>query len=234
MPDAGDIGAYLLAVGRAHVVEGVDLAGALVGTAFRTYELHLDTEFVEQVFVVHHLGAHAAEVDHAAGVQRHDVGRRAEVVARLRIARGIAHDGLAARLEVGQGLTQLGERAPREGVDALVGDVDGVDVLVGAGGTDGGAGVDEAYGVDVAERHLQACACAVAADGAEVDLQYAADFDHRGVVLVHLAERHNHADERDEHQQSEDCRHYDDAQRAGQHRGSETQRFFLLLFHIVV
>ena len=71
LPDAGDIGTNLFAVGRTHVAQGVYFAGALVGTAFGTDELHLDAQLVEQVFVVQHLGAHSAEVNHAAGVEAH-------------------------------------------------------------------------------------------------------------------------------------------------------------------
>lgn len=74
LPDAADIGANLFAVGVAHVVQGIHLAGALVGAAHRTYQLHLHVQFVQQVFVEHHLAADAAEVHHTLRVKVDEVG----------------------------------------------------------------------------------------------------------------------------------------------------------------
>ena len=94
------------------MVEGVDFAGAFVGAAFGADELHVDAEFVEQVFVVHHFGAHAAEVDHAGGMEAETVGQRGDVVAALGVAGGVGDDGLAAVAEGLQRVAQFGERAP--------------------------------------------------------------------------------------------------------------------------
>ena len=74
LPGAVDIRAYLLAVGIAHVGAGIYLTGALVGTRGGTDKLHVDTQFVEQPFVVHHLCADAAEVNDSRGVHGNEVG----------------------------------------------------------------------------------------------------------------------------------------------------------------
>ena len=231
-PHTADVGANLLAVGSAHVVQRVHLAGALVGAALGTDEVHLHPQLVEEVLVVHHLPANAAEVHHAAGVQAHHVGRRAEVVAALAVGGGIAYDRLVATGKSADGGTQLLERSPRQASVAL--EQQAAHVLVVGSGIDGVDGVDESHGLAIAEALHEPRGGAVAADTVEVDNEEGVLLRHRGAVVVHIAQRNDHGDQHDEHQQTADDRYHNHAQRRGEHGHSERKGFVHFILFLLM
>nr|KHM44369.1 hypothetical protein PU94_14265 [Coprobacter secundus] len=124
----------LLAVGGAHVGGGVGFYGGLE-CAYAEY-LHVDSYFVECVFVEYGGGAESSEIEHPHGVEEDTVGNGCEVVLFLEVLVAVCEYELAAFLEVEQCLAYLVDGGV-SGKEAVGFDIDAFYVVVVLGGLDG-------------------------------------------------------------------------------------------------